>query len=197
MSPVSQSGDDPDPTFHGHLMIFIEGYAINEFRCVDHNESHPNSIDYFVRGYAVGDNPTNRPCARSSYNKIKKFHDYDEAVALIDRRRRKNPRERYQLIYEVENLRRLVSSLDEILAVDADLDAHKAETKRIQKELRDRDLPGLDILEQTHDSRTALNAAMLLGIIRNKGMDAAKQSTGKSTFYRLVKILRTAGLVSE
>lgn len=76
-------------------------------------------------------------------HKILKYHKFDDAVCYIETRRRKRPKERFFLVYVLGNNWTRVSTMDEILALDAATseDAQKAaepsERMRLMNRLRD------------------------------------------------------------
>ena len=90
---VSESSE-----FKGSILIFVDGYTVEEWRCLEHNQGD----HYFFNeaGWAVGDNPRDRYCARTSHDKIRRFNDYDEVVRYIDLKRKKYPNQKFKLIYE-------------------------------------------------------------------------------------------------
>ena len=179
--------------FQGNILIYIEGYTVEEWRCMEHND--PDSWHSRSGGWAVGNNPRDRYCARTSPDKIRRFQDYDETVSYIYNKKKKFPKQSFQLIYEIDNQRLEVSSLDGILAIDAEKLAKKSEVKQAQKEMRDKELPCIDLLLGKYNSRKAFAASSLLRDIRECGKIEAMNQYNKSTFYKLFKLLKDENLV--
>lgn len=193
-------GNSSDESFKGHILIYVDGFKVNDWRCIEHN--HPEDIFPFpeASGWAVGDNPRDRYCSRLSTDKLRRFKDYDEAVRYVFEKRRKRKNERFQLMYQLGNAFHAVSTLDEILAIDK---AHDDEQKAIEAQraqLRaefDKDLPGLDALQKVTGRQTAYAASELLKKMQDEGVATAKASIPASSYYRLVKALRAAGLMKS
>lgn len=153
---------DPEESFKGDILIYVDGFRVNDWRCSEHN--HPEDIFPFpeASGWAVGDNPRDRYCSRLSTDKLRRFTDYDEAVRYVFEKQRKRKNERSQLRAEF-----------------------------------DKDLPGLDALQKVTGRHTAFAASELLKKIQDQGIEAAKASLKISSYYRLVKALRAAGLLEN
>lgn len=196
-SPIAISSDESE-RFAGDLLIYVDGYKVEDWRCIIHN--HPEDIFPFpeAAGWAVGDNPRDRYCSRLSVDKLRRFKSYDEVVAYIQAKRRKRRSERFQLVYQLGNAFHEVSTLDDILAVDAAAVRERAALQALHAEQLkefDKNFPDLDELRKVTTNRTALAASELLGVIREKGIDQARATVPKASFYRLLKLLRQAGLV--
>ena len=174
--------------FKGNLLIEIENYKVDDMRCRELND--PDR--FWAPGWLIGDNARDRPCGDA--RKARRFKNYDEAAAFIYQKQKKQKKWRFTLLYETGNFKQPVSSLDEILAIDAQQEADANEQKRIQKESRDRDMPELDRLEEKYGWKLGVQLAMFLGTIRNDGVEAAKAQGSTSTFYRLKKLLKEAGV---
>ena len=185
---VSESSE-----FKGNILIFVDGYTVEEWRCLEHNQGD----HYFFNeaGWAVGYNPRDRYCARTSHDKIRRFNDYDKVARYIDLKRKKYPNQKFKLIYEVETCWNEVSFLDDILAIDAKIDFEATENARIKKEFRDSELPCIEILSEKFGYTSGFQASQLLRTIRTSGIKEAKRSYSKSTYYRIYNILKTAELV--
>ena len=93
-----------------------------------------------------------------------------------------------------------VSTLDEILAIDKlgedERRAFEARRKELQAEY-DKEYPGIKVLQGVVGRHTAFAASALLGAIQRDGLDMVKSAHSQSSFYRLVKILRQAGLLEK
>lgn len=118
-----------DESFKGDILIYVDGFKVEDWRCMPHN--YPEDIYPFpeASGWAVGDNPRDRYCSRLSTDKLRRFKDYDEAVRYIFEKRRKRKNERFQLMYQLGNAFHAVSTLDDIQAIDK---AHDDEQKAIE-----------------------------------------------------------------
>ena len=193
----TEKGVQGSEQFTGDILIYVEGYRVEDWRCMPHN--YPEDAFPFPEnsGWAVGDNPRDRYCSRLAVDKLRRFKDYDAAVAYIQAKRRKRKKERFQLIYQLGNSFHEVSMLDEIQAIDADATAANEVERAYRAELKkefEKDFPGLDVLRKVATSRTAMAASDLLGKIRKQGIDEARKAYPKASFYRLMKLLREAGL---
>lgn len=180
----------------GHILIYVDGYRVKDWRCIEHNDPEGFPAPH-AAGWAVGDNPRDRYCSRLATEKLRRFKDYDEAVAYIQAKRRRRKNERFQLIYQLGDSFHEVSLLDDILAIDVAAAAAKETERAIRAELKkeyEKDFPGLDALREVTTSRTAIAASDLLGKIRNVGLVEARKAYPKASFYRLLKVLREAGL---
>lgn len=177
--------------FKGNILIaIVGGYRVEDMRCLELN--NPDGFWQSDIGWLIGDNTRDRPCGR--LDKARCFKDFDEAVAFAFRKQQKQKKWRLQLLYEVDRYVHKVSSLDEILAIDAKLEADANEAELIRKEWRDRDMPECAKLEEKYGYKLGMQLAVFLGTIRNHGIEAAKAEGSTSTFYRLKKLLKDAGI---
>lgn len=189
-----------EATFKGDILIYVDGYTMEDWRCLEHN--HPTrSFPYpHESGWAVGNNPRDRYCSRVAEDKIRRFADFDEAVNYVFLKRRKRKKERFQLAYQLEKTVYEVSSLDEILAIDKALDDEQTRLNDQRAALRQQaalDYPGLDVLLKLVSTTSAYTASELLKSIQDKGLCVAKSLFPKSSYYRYMKILRGAGLLGD
>lgn len=188
-----------DPPIKGDILIFVDGYGVEDFRCVELNLGHkfsqpePDQMYWYLDGWAVGNNARDRYCSRNASDKIRRFKSYDEAVRYINAKQRKRPKERFHLVYEVGNQKQKVSLLDEILAIDASIDADE----RSRQESVTKHYPEFDQLRKVMGTVVAHNAAELLGLLRNQGEEAARARFSKATYYRLRGVLKDAGLLPD
>lgn len=92
-----------DERFKGDILIYVGGYRVDDFRCIEHNfpDGFPSPT---AGGWAVGNNARDRYCSRMALDKIRWFRDYDEAVRYIEAKRRKRENERFQLVYQLGKL---------------------------------------------------------------------------------------------
>lgn len=189
-----------DESFKGDLLIYVDGFKVEDWRCMPHN--YPEDIYPFpeASGWAVGDNPRDRYCSRLSTGKLRRFKNYDEAVRYVFEKRRKRKNERFQLMYQLGNAFHAVSTLDDIQAIDRAEEAEQRAIDARRAELRaerEKEMPGLDVLLKVAGRQTAMSASLLLGRIRKDGFEAAKAVHPHSSFYRLMRVLHQAGLSEE
>ena len=189
-----------EPAFKGDVLIYVYGYSMHDWRCLEHN--HPSrSFPYpHESGWAVGNNPRDRYCSRVADDKIRRFKDFEEAVKYIFDKRQKRKNEHFQLAYELEKTVYEVSSLDEVLAIDKAIEDEKKSLEDQRKMLRERaarEYPGLDVLRKRVSNTIAFRASELLKSIQDNGAEVAKSGFSKHSYYRYMKILREAGLLSE
>ncbi len=193
-----------EPIILGSILVFVDGYGVDDFRCAELNLGHkfaqpePGEMFWFNDGWAVGNNARDRYCSRNASDKVRRFKSYDEAVDYIFKKQRKRPKERFSLVYELDRTIELVSSFDEILAIDAKAKSEQQAQdsyRRQQSELREVQFPGLDVLRKRVGLVVANNAAELLGLLRNEGESAARERFSKATYYRLRGLLKDAGLL--
>lgn len=204
---------------HGHLVIFVDGYkyhykGLTHF--VEQDGKHyavPDKLmpayieevgmmDWWVEGWAIGDNPTNRPCSRCGSKPLKKFHDYDEAVRFAYARQQKNKLQQHVLVYVTKDAtgreqREVVRSFDEIVAIDQRNDSERKAREEAQAEAdarRKARLPELDLLRESFGYMKAWKMADLLAEIREKGRDSVMASMKKSSWYRFKKELKEIGI---
>ena len=207
------------PLLNGHIVIFIDGYKYH-FKGLTHlitqdgkNYAVPDrlmpaplhdidSMDWWTDGWAVGDNPTNRPCSRCGSKPLKKFYDYDEAVQFAYTRQQKNRKQQHVLVYVTNDAlnrqqRFVVRSTDDITAIDAKNEAERREIEQEKARLareREARYPELELLEKSFGRLKAWRYGDLLAEMREKGRDQVSASMPKSSWYRLVKQLREAGI---
>jgi hypothetical protein len=172
--------------FAGDLLIFVEGYMQKDFRCIEINSTD----DFFwSTGWAVGDNSRGRYCSRQATDKIRKFREFDEAVRYIEARRRKRPKERFFLVYLLGNTWTRVSSLDEILAIDA------AAAGEVRSEPSERSRQRSILLGLGHSMAMANRLVFYLEEVREEGEAAANARLSRATLSRYARLLKEAGLL--
>lgn len=194
----------------GHMMhVFSAG---EEVVCVPDRlvkaELHPvGSMLWLEEGWAVGDNPRERFCKWNWVKSMRKFHNFDEAVAYVYRLRqkRKTKHEEYTLVYSLKNHSgnesfQPISSLADIAQFESEVDAetskHNEEVKNRQKAI-DEDYPELELLRKTFGMSKAFNLSVLLKKIRTEGRGKAMQGMPISTYYRCIKELCKLGLLED
>lgn len=171
--------------FAGDLLIFVEGYEQKDFRCIEINSTD----DFFwSTGWAVGDNSRGRYCSRQATDKIRKFREFDEAVRYIEARRRKRPKEKFFLVYLLDNTWTRVSSMDEILALDAAAVKVKPEPS---ERSRQRDI----LLGLGHSMAMANRLVFYLEEVREEGEAVANARLSRATLFRYGKLLKEAGFL--
>lgn len=197
----------------GHLVIHVGGYKVarsNAFvvfgngrvlpdRMVPADRYEPESIRWYEDGWAVGDNSRDRFCKYGDPRKMRRFQDYDEAVEFIHRLRqkRKAKREEYRLVYVVTDQgvahSRLVSSMDDIEAIDTRLDREE----RAREARMAENFPALDRLRALYPLSVATTLSRTLADILSSGIESAAQGVSRSTYYRRLAQLRAAGVLPE
>lgn len=187
----------------GHLVVYVYGYIVEDWRCSDHN--YPPQLTgergwtTENGGWAFGDNSRSRYCSITS-DKIRKFTDFESAIAAIYQQQRKKRRnERYQLVYRIGGDEHVITSEDEIRALDAPVVAHEhadAVRKTEHREDFNRRHPELDLLRSLHSPSHALSLSEFLGEVRQHGFEAAITNTGiaRSSAFRYRKLLIQAGI---
>lgn len=170
---------------HGHIFIYVDGYR----------NALPTAFEINVpqhswEGWAVG---VHRYCSRAYLEKMRRFESFDEAVAYIDKQRRKRPHERFQLMYCPEESLpghlHPVSSLDEILQIDQQV----LQERTLRREWVDEMLPALEQLKKFYKAGKAARLSMFLREVQEKGV-ASVRANAKSSFYKAVKDLHAAGV---
>lgn len=185
-----------DERFKGDILIYVDGYCVDDFRCIEHNlpDGFPSPT---AGGWAVGNNARDRYCSRMALDKVRRFEGYDEAVRYIEIKRRKRKNERFQLIYHLGKHFHKVSTLDDILLIDEEAGTEKALEAAWRARLKgecEEEYPELDTLKKVASRNMAFSASELLGIIRKDGVEAARKRYAKDSYYRLLRVLRDAGL---
>lgn len=211
-----------DQLMRGYLLIHVGGYKMvsdTTFHVFSDGtdmvsvpdrlvkaEAHPfGTSEFYEDGWAVGDNPRDRFCKWNGIKPMRRFHDFDEAVAHVYRLRqkRKRPNEIYTLMYVTKGVNGkdcscAVSSLDDIVAFEATV-SEKIAQNNSYIELRQQNLrneyPDLDRLREAFGLTKAYNLSMLLKSIRQDGQEKTMQSMPKSSFYRCARELRKLGLL--
>lgn len=176
--------------FAGDLVIFVDGYQQKDFRCLEINSGD----DFFwENGWAVGDNDRGRYCSRRAVDKIRKYRRFDDAVRYIETRRRKRPKERFFLVYVLGNNWTRVSSMDEILALDAVQAGVEVASAEPSERMRQR----TKLMEMGCSFSMANKLVHYLEVLREEGETAANAGIGPSTHMRYRQLLREAGLLPK
>ena len=200
---------------HGHLEIFIDGYKYfykGLIHLVEQDGKHYSvpdklmpayedevgTMEWWTEGWAVGDNPTNRPCSRCGSKPLKKFHDFDEAVQFAYTRQKKYKAQQHVLVYVTKDVqgkekKEVVRSLDDIVAVDQLIDRERQERKDADAKWEARH-PHLELLRESFGQFKAWKMSELLAQIREKGRESVAATMKKSSWYRFTKELREIGI---
>lgn len=182
------------PTIVGHIVIWVEGY-----RNAIATAYRLNVPDDSITGWAVGTG--NHYCSREFVDKLQRFKEYDDAIAWIDRRRRRAPHERFQLVYLRENPGRVnqmdaVSSLDEILEIDRRAAVEEAVREEQRKAVRRELFPFHEELSRCFGGAKAMRLAAFILEVRAQGADAVRDKS-RATYYRYKKDLEIAGITID
>lgn len=176
--------------FAGDLVVFVDGYQQQDFRCLEINSGD----DFFwEHGWAVGDNDRGRYCSRRAVDKIRKFALFDDAVRYIEIRRRKRPKERFFLVYILGNNWLRVSTLDEILAIDAVQASAAAAAAEPSERMRQR----TRLIDMGCSFSMANKLVYYLEVLREEGEAAANAGVSHATRMRYRQLLRDAGLLPK
>lgn len=177
------------PDFSGDLMIFVDGYGQDDWRCWEHNE--PDDYFWIDHGWAVGANERGRYCSRRAVGKIRKYRNFDDAVRYIEARRKKRPKERFFLVYVVGDRWDRVSTMDEILALDAAAGRMQGKAP-VPSELM---LRIARLRELGHSWALASRMSHYLLTLQEEGEEAASAGLSRSTLLRYRRLLREAGFI--
>lgn len=138
---------------------------------------------------------------------MRKFTDFDEAVSFIYRLRQKRKRlhEVYTLVYVTlgayeRDVSKVVFSLDDIYAFEAQIASEGTEVERLRGEYRaqsERDFPSLTQLTKAYGRNRATALSLFLRELRDQGTDVVKGDTPKATYYRNIKDLKALGLLPD
>ena len=161
-----------------------------------------DSMEWWEEGWAVGDNPRDRLCKRFGSKGLKKFHDFEEAVRYCFARQQKNKKQQFVLVYESKNAmgqihRAVVRSVADIAEIDAKTEAEHHEIEQERARLareRETRYPELELLKKSFGPFKAWHYGELLAEMREKGRDHVSATMPKSSWYRLKKQLREAGI---
>lgn len=188
----------------GHLVVYVFGYVVRDWRCEDHNcppqLTGQKGWTTDVGGWAFGENARDRYCSinSSGVRKFSSFRAAAQAIEFQERKRRKG--ERYQLVYRVRNQEHEISDESEIARIDAALLAEDKERERVlaeQRALIDQEYPERERLQELHPMSLAMQLSAFLGLVRKTSFGEAVSVLGlaKSTGYRYRKLLKDAGLL--
>lgn len=162
---------------------------------------------WITDGWAVGDNSRDRFCKWAGAKPMRRFNTFDEAVSFIHRlrKKRKKPHEVYTLVYVTRNAHErdvstVVSYLDEINAIEDQIEAERAEITRLRAQSRaqyERDFPKYEQLAEAYSRARATTLSLFLRQLHDHGADVVKTTTPTASYYRNIKDLRALGLLPE
>lgn len=208
-----------DPKLKGYLVVFVDGYKVyNKYlvhlisdgertisvpdRFVPPPDHEIGSMHWWMDGWAIGDNVRGRLCSRKGAKPLRRFRDFDEAVANVFVRQKKHKTHRHVLVYVTTGIggkeqMEVVRSLDDIRAVDAreaaEIAKDDAALKRRQA-ATDAEPPHINALRDKYGPSAAWSLSNLAKDLREKGVEAVKVEMAASSYYRQVKRLREAGV---
>ena len=178
--------------FEGYLIIYVKNYVVRELKVLKHN--YPDEYPYSCHelgGWLVGDNDRGRYCSVTNPDKIRKFYDYDEAVSYIFDRKKKYKDQEFQLVYCVDQTEHQVSTLDEIIAIDAPvIKSLKVNTDNYSESHAKYD----NLLKLGITNRKAHAVQLTYHFIKTKGYEIAKNMANESTFRNHVMLLKKSGI---
>lgn len=203
----------------GHLVIYVDGYKYHyaglthliaqdgkHFAVPDQLMPAPvdeiASMNWWLEGWAVGDNQRDRLCKRTGSKALKKFFDFDEAVQFAYTRQQKCKKQQHVLVYVAKNAkdqeqRYVVRSADEIEAINARIDLEKQEIEieknRLVSETKIR-FPELDLLTNKFGPSKGWRMSDFLFRVRATGREQILTTMSKSTMYRYISELEKAGV---
>ena len=202
-----------DVSFNGYLVIYVDGYKTvdtslqhivhhgTETFSVPDREMPPieyevGSEDWWRDGWAVGENTRGRLCKRLGYKPLRRFHEYDEAIAYIFDRQRKFKNQGHILVYvsktnDGKERRDIVHSLDDVLAVDLRF-ANERDPARMKRLAAEH--PDLEKLRTAYGNSMAFRLSNFAKEIRENGKDAVKACMNRDTYYRYLSQLKKAGI---
>lgn len=209
----------PDLILLGYLVIYVDGYKLVDKYLVHGFSNGQNTItvpdrlmpppdfevgsdEWWWDGWAVGDNARGRLCKRQGVKPLRKFKEYDEAVAYMFARQRKHKDQRHTLVYVTVGLLgkekwEVVHSLDDVLAIDVRVGAAIAELEAAeawQRAQTEANFPALRALQEKYGRSQGWALAYFHKELREKGTEAVKASMATSSYYRQLKRLREAGI---
>lgn len=209
----------PDPILRGHLVLYVDGYKMydkylvhvfregeNTIHVPDHLMPPPEHVvgsdEWWYDGWAVGDNARERLCKRHGVKPLRRFTDFDEAVAYMFARQKRHEDQRHTLVYVTTGVAgketlEVVRSLDDINAIEARIADEIAANEAAMAEQRartDAEYPYLRALQDKYGRSAGWTLSDLLKDIREKGAETVKASMAPSSYYRQIKRLREAGI---
>lgn len=199
----------------GHIVIYVDGYKVSsryevQVFPVDGGtvlapsrlcppEIQPiGSPSWWHEGYAVGDNSRYRLCKRAGDKPLLKFGDFDEAVDFVWKRQRRFKNQTHTLVYIVDHsnyrhTKEVIYSLDELMSVDDRLLAEKSALDDLRK-LLVKEHPYRALLIERYGESYGWKLAVFLNRIQRGGLEAARGSVSRATFYRYRDMLKEVGI---
>ena len=183
--------------FRGHLYIFVdkpvspttEPNAATESVFDDaFGGCEPGSMRWHMTGWAVGKNAQGRYCARTSLTKARRFNTFAEASDYARKKRWTRPQDVFYLVYDLDGCKHIVTSLAQILRLDAGPEAIQSGS------VTD---PVLERIADKVGKIVATNALALHRMLQHEGAEAARARFSRATYDRLWGVLLEAGVVTE
>jgi hypothetical protein len=183
--------------FRGHLYIFVDKPGSPTTESNVPTESvfddafggcEPGSMRWHMTGWAVGKNVQGRYCARTSLTKAKRFNTFAEASDYARKKRWTRPQDVFYLVYELDACKHVVTSLAQILRLDAGPEAIQSGS------VTD---PVLERIADKVGKIVATNALALHRMLQHEGAEAARARFSRATYDRLWGVLLEAGVVTE
>jgi hypothetical protein len=143
---------------------------------------------WFQVGWAVSSNARRTYCGRTSTSKLLAFTSFAEASNQVRAIAKHRPHHRFYLVYQLEDERRVVSTLDDIQRLDAGSQMTVHATAGIPDDAFHRFAGRVGKV-------VAANALELLRILRQDGDAAARARFSHATYDRLRSTLQQEGLL--
>ena len=210
---MSEADETP---LRGYLVIYVDGYklcyrnTVHLFREDGVTYQVPDRLmppliheigcmDWWIDGWAVGDNARNRLCNRNGNKPLKQFKSYDAAVSFIYRRQQKHKLHQHVLVYVTQvwngkEKRDIIRSFDDIRAVD-ELRVKEWDEMRAREAEHAARYPDLEALSKRFGYLKALRLADLLRCVRAGTPAETMAPITKATRYRMLRELREVGFL--
>lgn len=182
--------------FLGNLYVFVdvppkEKSAPSEKTSDDiFGTCWPGRLLWYQTGWAVSKNARGTYCARTSTSKLRTFTTFAEATDFVRKRRKAHTDERFHIVYEIDDCKSIVTSLEQIVRLDRD--AAEVESSGVSDATM---APVFDRLAERVGKIVAGNALELLRILDREGEAAARARFSGATYERLWRVLNEAALV--
>ncbi|GEM_PF-1930741 len=184
--------------FRGKLHLFVEESQEQKIAAsADDSDAIFGSRDvgdmlWYRIGWAVSNNARGTYCARTSTSKLRSFGTFIECMDFVRKKRLSRRKDRFYLVYELDGRKFIVTSLEQILRLDGELD--NAESFIPAEAAED---TVLATLTERVGKIVATNALVLLRTLNREGEAAARALFSNATYERLWRVLFEAALVVE
>ncbi len=203
----------------GHFLVAVSGYKLrqsNTFHVFALPEGHvsvpdrllpaplhePGTMQWWEAIWVVGDNPRDRLCKLDRGKPYRRFGLFDDALDYAIARQKRFPRQEHQVVLVITDeynkpTLHLVRSEEEAASIEEEIERKRSAIAELQAQnARERaDLhPFLDLLREQYSRSRAWALSDLIVMIRDQGIEAARSSMPKSTWYKAVKDLASAGI---